>query len=207
MDYFGVGQGGAFDFYATTTDEQFPTGWVRGNGGDPILSPGPAGSIDELYAHKPTIVRAKGRVYHYYTAVMAGDTNRRQAVAVEGPICGAVIPSVEQSAARTTTSTTGEPVPLAGILFDCTGKKQLHGRLTVRANPGGATLTIYPWDDTAGVIPTSAQVVMSGAAWQNGATDWFPVDSDTLESMYIAWKVTAGTAQFGSASWEFRWLD
>lgn len=35
----------------------------------PLVSPGPPGSVDDDYAHKPSIIAWKGDLYHFYTAV------------------------------------------------------------------------------------------------------------------------------------------
>jgi predicted GH43/DUF377 family glycosyl hydrolase len=36
---------------------------------NPLVSPGPPGSVDDDYAHKPSIITWKGDLYHFYTAV------------------------------------------------------------------------------------------------------------------------------------------
>jgi hypothetical protein len=82
MDYMGVPTSGtaAYDGQATTSDHDFPGGWVRYSG-NPILSP-TAGSYDAKYAHKPVVVSKGGAVFHYYIAVDASD-KREIALAVE----------------------------------------------------------------------------------------------------------------------------
>jgi hypothetical protein len=34
-----------------------------------LIDIGPAGSIDDGYAHKPALIYSKGALYHFYTAV------------------------------------------------------------------------------------------------------------------------------------------
>lgn len=89
MDYF-TATGGASDWYTTTTDAKFPTGWKahdESNVQRRTIQPGIAGSIDDQYAHKPFILHYGGRTFHYYTAVMnAGDGNRRIALAIDGGV-------------------------------------------------------------------------------------------------------------------------
>lgn len=57
------------------------------------VAPGPAGSYDELYAHKPVTISYGGRLLHYYTCVMAGSTFRRIALATDPalPTAGATV--------------------------------------------------------------------------------------------------------------------
>lgn len=83
MDFFRANDLGASDFYATTTNSDFPLGWRLGSGGAAILSP--SETYDAKYAHKPFIMKYGGRVFHYYTAVSAAGS-RRVALAVEPPL-------------------------------------------------------------------------------------------------------------------------
>jgi Major tropism determinant N-terminal domain len=88
MDYFASGPNGAEDWYTSTQDADFPTGWQPHDrtSGRKTVTVGPAGTFDELWAHKPFILHYGGRTLHYYTAVMANNTNRRVALAIDGPI-------------------------------------------------------------------------------------------------------------------------
>lgn len=81
MAYYGAGLSTAQDGVATTT-EGFPLGWVK-HAGNPVLTNGAAGSIDETYAHKPFIVNHARRHHHFYTAV--GSAGRVIALATQGP--------------------------------------------------------------------------------------------------------------------------
>lgn len=83
MDYFGFKTGFAGDYIATTPVASFPLGWTKWKS-NPVLVPGPAGSIDSLYAHKPIIYVERGRVFHYYTA--DDGTNRCVALAVSADV-------------------------------------------------------------------------------------------------------------------------
>lgn len=69
---------GASDGLASTTDASFPLGWTR-YAGNPILVP--SASYDSTYAHKPFILIAGSRYYHWYTAVGSG--GRQIALATE----------------------------------------------------------------------------------------------------------------------------
>lgn len=85
MKYFGVGANysSASDGIATTTEAQFPLGWVRYSG-NPVLRPGPPGSYDALFAHKPFVFITPQAHYHFYTAVdKSNPENRTIALAVE----------------------------------------------------------------------------------------------------------------------------
>jgi hypothetical protein len=88
MDYFASGPNGAEDWYTSTQDADFPTGWLPHDrtSGRKTVTVGPAGTYDELWAHKPFIFHYGGRTLHYYTAVMANNTNRRVALAIDGPV-------------------------------------------------------------------------------------------------------------------------
>lgn len=89
MDYFTTDAGGASDWYTTTTDQAFPLGWRAHNPAETqrrTIQPGPAGTMDETYAHKPVVFNYAGRTIHYYTAVGGGV--RRVAAAVDGSHAG-----------------------------------------------------------------------------------------------------------------------
>ncbi len=51
---------------------------------NPILTPGPAGSYDELHAHKPMVLYQDGVWYHFYTCV--GAAGRGIALATSRPL-------------------------------------------------------------------------------------------------------------------------
>lgn len=90
MDYF-TATGGASDWFTTTTDAKFPLGWKAHDEQDlqrRTIQPGIAGTIDDLYAHKPYILHYGGRTFHYYTAVMTSGNmgNRRIALAIDGGV-------------------------------------------------------------------------------------------------------------------------
>lgn len=83
MDYYAVtGNPSAGCFYATTSYEDFPLGWVRGNDSKTILSP--TESYDSIYAHKALPFEFAGRLYLPYTSV-GDDQIRRVALAVDPP--------------------------------------------------------------------------------------------------------------------------
>lgn len=56
------------DDWAYTTDDLFPLGWKIG--GTTVLPDKP---YDNLYAHKPWVVRVGSKLYHFYTAVDTSD--------------------------------------------------------------------------------------------------------------------------------------
>lgn len=90
MDYFTSDSGTAADWYTTTTDTAFPLGWRAHNASDTArrtVQPGPLGTMDDTYAHKPYLFRYAGRTIHYYTAVSSTGV-RRCAAAVDGPYAG-----------------------------------------------------------------------------------------------------------------------
>ena len=58
---------------------------------EPILRSGQPGSIDELHAHKPSVVEKDGRLYHFYCAVRRaapGDRARNQDPTQSDPDAG-----------------------------------------------------------------------------------------------------------------------
>lgn len=87
MDYFTAPSGTAMDWYTTTTDALFPLGWKAHDAADTTrqtVTPGPSGTYDSIYAHKPFIMYYAGRTYHYYTAVDDAG-NRQVGLAIGGP--------------------------------------------------------------------------------------------------------------------------
>ncbi|UFU02854.1 hypothetical protein LQF12_15420 [Ruania suaedae] len=65
MFYFGLApRRGAVDLVATSPDLLT---WTRDP--EPLLKPGPAGSVDDLHAHKPSVIRDGDRLLHFYCAV------------------------------------------------------------------------------------------------------------------------------------------
>lgn len=83
----GGGTDNAEDYFAVTTEAEFPYGWRLGNGGAATLTAGP-GAYDGKFAHKPWITRIGGRLFHYYTAVDKNDV-RQAAVAIDPPLVAA----------------------------------------------------------------------------------------------------------------------
>jgi hypothetical protein len=60
-------------------------------GGDPfhftkipelLIDTGPAGSIDETFAHKPSVIYHQGTLYHFYCAVSGKYPNEVRGIAV-----------------------------------------------------------------------------------------------------------------------------
>lgn len=67
MFYYGLGiTGGACELAAWSTDLLH---WTKLP--EPLIVPGPAGSVDATHAHKPGVIAVGGRLYHYYCAVVA----------------------------------------------------------------------------------------------------------------------------------------
>ena len=71
MFYYGLGKtGGACELAAWSTDlehwEKLP---------QPLISPGPPGSVDSTHAHKPGVIAIDGRLHHYYCAVALVESN------------------------------------------------------------------------------------------------------------------------------------
>lgn len=85
MAFYSWDRTHAQDGLAWTTAAAFPLGW-RMHEQNPVLPVGPPGSFDELHAHKPTVVRASDRHFHFYTAV-AGDETREIALATDFAPC------------------------------------------------------------------------------------------------------------------------
>ena len=50
--------------------------------GEPIIDVGPPGSIDETYAHKPSLIHHDGVLYHFYCAVSGKWPNETRGIAV-----------------------------------------------------------------------------------------------------------------------------
>lgn len=48
----------------------------------PLISPGPPGSVDEDYAHKPSILSWQGDLYHFYTAVSGKWPNEIRGISI-----------------------------------------------------------------------------------------------------------------------------
>ncbi|MVA74711.1 family 43 glycosylhydrolase [Auraticoccus sp. F435] len=70
MFYFGLQTGGhARDLYATSPDLLH---WTKGE--EVLLDVGPAGSVDEVHAHKPAVIARDGALEHYYCAVSRRST-------------------------------------------------------------------------------------------------------------------------------------
>jgi len=141
MDYFTTGADGhASDWFTTTTDAAFPTGWRQHSEAATqyrTIQPGPLGTMDDNYAHKPFILRHGGRVIHYYTAV-DGLSLRRIAAATTGGPAGSRGPSkVSQTqpvygAFSHVMSDTGSPDVVAGTSFTIV----MVPRTIVSARPG-----------------------------------------------------------------------
>jgi hypothetical protein len=47
-----------------------------------LIDTGPAGSIDETFAHKPSVIFRKGMLYHFYCAVAGKYPNEVRGIAV-----------------------------------------------------------------------------------------------------------------------------
>jgi len=210
MDYFTAWAEGAYDWYTTTTEEAFPLGWKPHDGNDTrrmTIAPGPPGSYDSFYAHKPIIFHQAGRLLHYYTAVMAGGTNRRVALAIDPAAYGyATNPIPEVAAARTTTGTMAT-MATSTIMFPSAGRRGLEMRLAIRGNPGAtATMSVRVLDR-----PDSAVTLVGNGDpnnWQNAAGPWVPVPDGDIFFAYLQWTSSDGTpVTFGNGSVEFRWVD
>lgn len=47
-----------------------------------LIDVGPPGSVDETYAHKPSVVCDRGALYHFYCAVSGKWPNERRGISV-----------------------------------------------------------------------------------------------------------------------------
>jgi predicted GH43/DUF377 family glycosyl hydrolase len=73
MAYYGKGTAATSrDGIAWTDEASFPTGWTR-HSANPVLDIGDSGDFDDALAHKPFIVVTEDGIFHFYTAVSAGD--------------------------------------------------------------------------------------------------------------------------------------
>lgn len=80
MFYFGFGYqrpGRACELLAVSND---PFNFVKVP--DVLIDTGPPGSIDETFAHKPSVITHKGVLYHFYCAVSGKWPNERRGIAV-----------------------------------------------------------------------------------------------------------------------------
>jgi hypothetical protein len=75
--YYGLGQGKARDFLALG-DSPFRPLKV----GEIMIDTGPPGSVDETYAHKPSVVWNNGKLYHFYCAVSGRYPNEVRGISV-----------------------------------------------------------------------------------------------------------------------------
>ena len=65
MFYYSLGSDGhASDSAACSADLEH---WGKTN--EILIDTGAAGSIDDVYAHKPGVIAREGRLYHFYCAV------------------------------------------------------------------------------------------------------------------------------------------
>ena len=65
MVYFAIDDTfGVVDFWAYTTKEDFPFGWIYGGNSTSLGT-----TYDVDYAHKPFLLKKDNKIYHYYTAV------------------------------------------------------------------------------------------------------------------------------------------
>jgi predicted GH43/DUF377 family glycosyl hydrolase len=67
MFYYGLSAGGRACDGAAFSDDFLH--WRRPQGGRVLIEPGPPGSIDSRYAHKPGVIATGGNLYHFYCAV------------------------------------------------------------------------------------------------------------------------------------------
>ena len=93
MAYYGYDGSHAKDGLAFTSDADFPLTWKK-YAGNPTITVGGAGAIDEKHAHKPAIWITPTTYYHWYTAVSNASPEVRsialatQAVAASGSPTG-----------------------------------------------------------------------------------------------------------------------
>ena len=120
------GSTNAGDGYYFTSDADFPYGW-KPFAGNPILTHGGVGSIDALHAHKPSILLADGRIYHWYTAVDGGSPAGREiALATQsrsgpGGLTGFATPAIVLgTAAAPGSATTAVRSDATIVAFDAT---------------------------------------------------------------------------------------
>lgn len=212
MDYFSTTVDGASDYYTTTTDVLFPEGWLAHDTQRRTIEPGPAGTFDELYAHKPFILHYAGRTFHYYTAVMAANTNRRIGVAVDGGNLPARGPTKETG----TTINAGTFVQLRSGALDANVTAgvdwgiALNGAAIIQARPGDLVeFTIgYGADNGAGDLRADVVALNNGvpstyiSGTTNGITGWgaiggrFEKGSGTYHYIVKTVDVYKGTVTF-----------
>lgn len=146
---------------------------------------------------------------------MAGDTNRRVALAIDPPATSVASYKYERihfhelSTARTTTLSSFADMGQVGFILNNTGRANLQAKLMVRANPGGVTMTVEPRTDSSQYM-TELDLACAGGSWANYETGWINVTSAGwagLVSAALRWKVTSGTATFGSGALLCRWTE
>jgi predicted GH43/DUF377 family glycosyl hydrolase len=77
--YYGLASSGrARDLLALSTDPRGPFTKVK----EVFVDVGPPGSIDEQYAHKPSLIYTGSDLYHYYCAVSGTDANEVRGISV-----------------------------------------------------------------------------------------------------------------------------
>jgi hypothetical protein len=189
MDYF-TADSNAADWYTTTTDALFPLGWTTHNPATTArktVAPGASGSFDELYAHKPWIMHYGSSVFHYYTAVMAGNTNRRIALAVDGQ-------AVPRGGATMQTAT---PVSVGTF-----SQVKSNSGDTIRVMSSGAAYA-YGLTPRARVQARAGDLLEIGLAFvsDNGAGD-LRVDAVTLDGSTVVNYVSGlGSTGHGVTAW------
>jgi hypothetical protein len=78
MFYYGLdAPGKARDLLATGTS---PFRFTKAN--EILVDVGPPGSVDETYAHKPSVVWHDGALYHYYCAVAGRYPTEKRGISV-----------------------------------------------------------------------------------------------------------------------------
>lgn len=210
MDFFRANGTTAGDYYAITTDTEFPRGWRMGGGGNAILAAGGAGSYDAKYAHKPIIMRIAGRVFHYYTAVDAAN-NRRCALAVDPPLTAA--PNLVSAPVVSGTDTASKLASLLAALQ--TFGLQVAATVPVVADgfsrADGSTLGSTEIGAKAWVTGGAAGwAIASGQlAWTGTADGQALVNAGVSDNVDVAFRVTSIAGQypvgicFGSSATSF----
>lgn len=170
MAYYGAAvAGGASDGIATTTEELFPLGWTRFSG-NPVLTMGSAGSIDDTYAHKPFIMVTAAKHYHWYTAVSNAISTRQIAVAVQSHVQSEVTGGYNGTMAQLYLLITAATAFPATGLLGYWAFEQASGTFTDGSGNGKDLTRVNSVTTGAGKVSNGAIMARLSSQYLTGAT-------------------------------------
>jgi predicted GH43/DUF377 family glycosyl hydrolase len=158
MDYFGFNGTNASDGIAVTPDGEFPLGWTK-HPNNPILSP--SESYDATYAHKPFVFVDGGRIFHYYTAVSAGNVRQIALAVSRDPLASAGL-TVQDENGNVSTGVTQLDFQGAGVTA-ASGT----GEVTVTVSGGGGGGSGQGHTDFARAKRTSGDITVNSTTFVN----------------------------------------